>query len=169
MEIGLAVDLDTPILLSKYRDCLEKSKNKKINLCPEGYCTAKEKFKVYPSAYANAYAAQVCKGNKPDNEGNYIKKPINKSASKSNLQRWFDEKWVNVCEKDANGNFKPCGRKKSNLDPKDYPYCRPLHKLEGTTVKTVSELDENQLDKMCKLKRSKQQGVNNKPTRIYIK
>ena len=53
---------------SDYQDCLEKARKKNLKLCPEGYCTAKEKFEVYPSAYANAYAAQVCKGSKPDME-----------------------------------------------------------------------------------------------------
>ena len=31
-------------------------------LCPRGKAAAKGKFKVYPSAYANAYAVKVCKG-----------------------------------------------------------------------------------------------------------
>lgn len=39
-------------------------------LCSRGKNTAKAKFKVYPSAYANGYAVQVCKGNKPDLSGN---------------------------------------------------------------------------------------------------
>ena len=38
-------------------------------LCPRGKRTAKDKFKVYPSAYANGYAVQVCKGNKADSSG----------------------------------------------------------------------------------------------------
>ena len=29
-------------------------------LCPRGKAAAKRKFKVYPSAYANAYAVKVC-------------------------------------------------------------------------------------------------------------
>ena len=31
-------------------------------LCPRGKAAAKRKFDVYPSAYANAYAVKVCKG-----------------------------------------------------------------------------------------------------------
>ena len=31
-------------------------------LCARGKRAAKRKFKVYPSAYANAYAVKVCKG-----------------------------------------------------------------------------------------------------------
>jgi|TARA_R110002124_G_scaffold110821_1_gene264364 hypothetical protein len=31
-------------------------------LCAKGKATAKRKFKVYPSAYANMYASGVCSG-----------------------------------------------------------------------------------------------------------
>ena len=31
-------------------------------LCARGKAAAKRKFKVYPSAYANAYAVKFCKG-----------------------------------------------------------------------------------------------------------
>ena len=31
-------------------------------LCPRGKAAAKRKFKVYPSAYANAYASRICAG-----------------------------------------------------------------------------------------------------------
>jgi len=31
-------------------------------LCPAGKAAAKRKFKVYPSAYANGWAVQYCKG-----------------------------------------------------------------------------------------------------------
>lgn len=37
-------------------DYLEKK------LCPKGKAAAKRKFDVYPSAYANGYAVQVCQG-----------------------------------------------------------------------------------------------------------
>jgi len=39
----------------------EKKRNKN-KLCSRGLSAAKSKFKVYPSAYANGYAVQVCKG-----------------------------------------------------------------------------------------------------------
>ena len=38
-------------------------------LCARGKAAAKRKYKVYPSAYANGYAVQVCKGMKPDGSG----------------------------------------------------------------------------------------------------
>ena len=59
-------------------------------LCPRGKAAAKRKFKVYPSAYANAYASKICagkikdpsgvkrkdfKGPKPAAEGAMINKP----------------------------------------------------------------------------------------------
>ena len=37
-------------------DMLEKKR------CPEGKAAAKRKFKVYPSAYANGWAVQYCRG-----------------------------------------------------------------------------------------------------------
>ena len=38
-------------------------------LCARGKSAAKSKFKVYPSAYANGYAVQVCKGRMPGLDG----------------------------------------------------------------------------------------------------
>ena len=38
-------------------------------LCARGKAAAKAKYDVYPSAYANGYAVQVCKGTKPGLDG----------------------------------------------------------------------------------------------------
>ena len=38
-------------------------------LCPRGKAAAKRKFKVYPSAYANAYASKICAGKNKDPSG----------------------------------------------------------------------------------------------------
>ena len=38
-------------------------------LCPRGKAAAKRKFKVYPSAYANAYASKICAGKIKDPSG----------------------------------------------------------------------------------------------------
>ena len=38
-------------------------------LCPRGKAAAKRKFKVYPSAYANAYASRICAGKIKDHSG----------------------------------------------------------------------------------------------------
>ena len=68
-------------------------------LCPRGKAAAKRKFKVYPSAYANAYASKICagkikdpsgvkrkdfKGPKPAKEGDFIKD--------ENVKEVFDDK-----------------------------------------------------------------------------
>jgi hypothetical protein len=45
-----------------YEDMNEGRKKTGTPLCARGKSAAKAKFKVYPSAYANGYAVQVCKG-----------------------------------------------------------------------------------------------------------
>jgi hypothetical protein len=45
-----------------YEDISEGRKKTGTKLCARGKSAAKSKFKVYPSAYANGYAVQVCKG-----------------------------------------------------------------------------------------------------------
>jgi hypothetical protein len=47
----------------------EGRKKAGTKLCARGKAAAKSKFKVYPSAYANGYAVQVCKGTKPGTDG----------------------------------------------------------------------------------------------------
>ena len=47
----------------------EGKKKSGTKLCSRGKAAAKAKFKVYPSAYANGYAVQVCKGRRPGLDG----------------------------------------------------------------------------------------------------
>ena len=48
---------------------LRQGRKKMAKLCARGKAAAKRKFKVYPSAYANMYAAGVCSGRiKPKKE-----------------------------------------------------------------------------------------------------
>ena len=46
-------------------EIMEGKKKTGTKLCARGKAAAKAKFKVYPSAYANGYAVQVCKGRMP--------------------------------------------------------------------------------------------------------
>ena len=46
-----------------------EAKKKKNKLCARGISAAKSKYDVYPSAYANGYAVQVCKGTMPGVDG----------------------------------------------------------------------------------------------------
>jgi hypothetical protein len=52
-----------------YEDINEGKKKAGTKLCARGKAAAKSKFKVYPSAYANGYAVQVCKGSMPGLDG----------------------------------------------------------------------------------------------------
>mgnify|MGYP003132449805 CR=1 FL=1 len=57
-------------------------------LCPRGKAAAKRKFKVYPSAYANAYASKICAGKIKDPSGvkrKDFKGPKPKTANKGDL------------------------------------------------------------------------------------
>jgi hypothetical protein len=57
---------------SEYTDYEEMNEGRKktgTKLCARGKSAAKTKFKVYPSAYANGYAVQVCKGKMPGTDG----------------------------------------------------------------------------------------------------
>jgi len=47
----------------------EGRKKTGTKLCARGKAAAKSKFKVYPSAYDNGYAVQVCKGRMPGLDG----------------------------------------------------------------------------------------------------
>ena len=47
----------------------EGRKKTGTKLCARGKSAAKAKFDVYPSAYANGYAVQVCKGRMPGLDG----------------------------------------------------------------------------------------------------
>jgi len=53
----------------EYEDITEGKKKAGTKLCSRGKSAAKSKFKVYPSAYANGYAVQVCKGKMPGLDG----------------------------------------------------------------------------------------------------
>jgi hypothetical protein len=58
--------------MGEYVDYEEMSEGRKktgTKLCARGKAAAKSKFKVYPSAYANGYAVQVCKGSMPGLDG----------------------------------------------------------------------------------------------------
>ena len=54
----------------EYDDMMMEGRKKTgTKLCARGKAAAKAKFDVYPSAYANGYAVQVCKGTKPGLDG----------------------------------------------------------------------------------------------------
>ena len=52
-------------------------------LCRRGKAAAKRKFKVYPSAYANAYASKICAGKIKDPSG--VKRKDFKGPKRANI------------------------------------------------------------------------------------
>ena len=62
MEMSMSVDDKDMVMM-------EGRKKTGTKLCARGKAAAKSKFDVYPSAYANGYAVQVCKGTKPGLDG----------------------------------------------------------------------------------------------------
>jgi hypothetical protein len=54
------VDQVFDFLMNTTKESINEAKSNK--LCARGIASAKSKFKVYPSAYANGHAVQVCKG-----------------------------------------------------------------------------------------------------------
>jgi len=61
------VEMIQQVILEKKKK--KKSKKKDTKLCSRGKKAAQAKFEVYPSAYANGYAVQVCKGTMPGLDG----------------------------------------------------------------------------------------------------
>ena len=62
MEMSMNID-DKDMVMSEGR------KKTGTKLCARGKAAAKSKFKVYPSAYSNGFAVQVCKGRMPGLDG----------------------------------------------------------------------------------------------------
>lgn len=63
------VEMIQRVILEKKKRKSKKKKKKGNTLCARGKRAAKAKFEVYPSAYANGYAVQVCKGKMPGLDG----------------------------------------------------------------------------------------------------
>lgn len=104
---------------------------------------AKQKFKVWPSAYASGWLVKEYKRR----GGTYSGK---KSSSKG-ISRWYKEKWINVCKLPKKVS---CGRSKLSATwKKNYPYCRPSKRITSGTPKLASELSKKEIERRCKRKR----------------
>lgn len=103
---------------------------------------AKQKFRVWPSAYASGWVVRRYK----ELGGTYKDE---KNTTTPPLARWYKQEWINVCELPT---IVPCGRSKS--DWKDYPYCRPLKRITKETPTTAGELSKGQIQKRCAKKKS---------------
>ncbi len=95
-------------------------------LCPRGKAAAKRKFKVYPSAYANAYASKICAGKAKDPSG--VKR-----------KDWGPKK-----KKDG-------GEIKINKVIKGLKKASRTHAAQARTLETVKKADGGMID-MTKMK-----------------
>lgn len=179
---------------------LTEGENKPTNpaLWSRAKAAAKSKFKVYPSAYANGFAAKWYKKHgggwrkkkKSANESeetNEASSPAQQAAIAINmkkkgikpknenvnedLRRWFKEKWVDVSKK-VDGKHPPCGRK--DADGKAYPKCRPSKKVSSETPKVASSYSKDDKKAMTQQKRRAEKkdpkiGTGNKPTMTSYK
>ena len=62
MQMSMNIDDEDMVMM-------EGRKKTGTKLCARGKAAAKAKYDVYPSAYANGYAVQVCKGKQPGLDG----------------------------------------------------------------------------------------------------
>ena len=176
----------------KRKSTKSKSKKKKNTLCARGKSAAKSKFDVYPSAYANGYAVQVCKGTIKGLDGtkkcsgSYCRGKKNESYEIGDLEVverldedlavWFGTKkkkkkgkqpqgpWVNICRKKEGGGHPTCGR--SDSDKGGYPVCR----AKGV----ASNMSQEKKDSACRRKRRKEKndgktGKGQSPSPIPVK
>ena len=104
---------------------------------------AKQRFHVWPSAYASGWVVKEYKRRGGRYTGRH---PITQG-----LSRWFAEHWINVCKLPKRV---PCGRPTLSLSTwkKRYPYCRPSKRISRATPKTASELSPFELTRRCKTK-----------------
>jgi hypothetical protein len=104
-------------LLAKRKRTTKASTPNNPALWARAIAQAKRKFDVYPSAYANGWAAKWYKAN----GGTW--------STQKDLRNWFNEKWVNIARPiRENGEivgFEPCGRSDGEGG---YPKCMPLQK-----------------------------------------
>ena len=86
-----------------------------------------------------------------DRGGRYSEKK--KDTKDSGLDRWFREKWINICESKPPHKLVPCGRVDITENEK-YPVCRPYHRISPKTPTTYGEIDTKKIIEICRKKRS---------------
>jgi len=108
-------------------------------LCARGKAAAKRKFKVYPSAYANAYASKICAGKIKDPSGTKRKDWGPKKAKTGDLM----EKRTKLKKEVQKiiDNF-PKEKKYSYKKPKKKPYdsTKPIGLGRAMTLDTTTNI-----------------------------
>src|SRR6056300_315394 len=105
-------------------------------LCARGKSAAKRKFKVYPSAYANAYASKICAGKIKDPSGTKKKDWGPKKAVIGTMVRKLAKKVFGKKESQAepNNTSSFMGSPLINLYQKKV---KPLKAAEGISVEKL--------------------------------
>ncbi|QGZ17680.1 hypothetical protein HTVC023P_gp51 [Pelagibacter phage HTVC023P] len=104
-------------------------------LCARGKAAAKRKFKVYPSAYANAYASKICAGKIKDPSGMKRKDWGPKKANKGLAIEVLKEESQKIID-----NFPKKKKKKYIRDPQSRDKMQPSKSMlvdYGKKVTTV--------------------------------
>ena len=96
-------------------------------LCPRGKAAAKRKFKVYPSAYANAYASKICAGKIKDPSG--TKRKDFKGPKPASAK---DGKFMNEIEKEGQK------RKRILREQKTFERAKPNIKRRGKKNSSIA-------------------------------
>lgn len=122
----------------------------------------KASYAAWPSAYASGQLVKKYKKMYAEKHGTITSpykgssttSPGSKKApskgSPAPLDRWYKEKWVDVCRTKKDGSYAACAREKST---QKYPYCRPSIKVNSRTPKLASELSKEEIKRRCSQKR----------------
>ena len=91
-------------------------------LCPRGKAAAKRKFRVYPSAYANAYASKICAGKIKDPSG--VKRKDFRGRKPASMGGSMDDKRdvrkVDQMIGGARSSKREMGREQSTIPPRRF-------------------------------------------------
>ena len=115
---------------------------------------AMKRFRSWPSAYGSGWVVKTYKDRFREQYGSRKKPFLSAKSGKGLLARWYKEIWINICELPK---IVPCGRKSESSKKywKDFPYCRPLHRITKKTPGTALELGKEEIKTRCHLKKKK--------------
>jgi len=130
---------------------------KDLKLYDKAVREAKDKYEVWPSAYASGYVVKRYKelykekhGSGSPYKGKKPKASFNTEAK--GLKTWFDEKWVDISRENEDGSHPSCGRPGGDLSEKDfkkrYPKCVPESKADKMTDKEKESAVRRKRDKV---------------------
>lgn len=115
---------------------------RRVPLDPDLYADvvaeARDRFAVWPSAYASGWVVRTYK----QRGGEYAGEA---QAADTGLTKWFGEEWVDLSRPiyDDYGDvvgYEPCGRKRSTpqFSTRDYPKCRPIDEALSMTEDEIA-------------------------------